>query len=76
MAPATHRDELLGALSNGASWTLAGAQLTDLEGLLSGFLWPCEGYGRPARGAGETGWRCPTLAVTATVAERLSAGST
>jgi sulfate adenylyltransferase len=76
MAPATHRDELLGALSDGASWTLAGAQLTDLEGLLSGFLWPCEGYGRPARGAGETGWRCPTLAVTATVAERLTAGST
>ena len=76
IAPAAHRDELRRALSDGASWTVAGAQLTDLEGLLSGFLWPCEGYGRPAREKGETGWQCPTLAVTAAVAERLTPAST
>jgi sulfate adenylyltransferase len=76
IAPAATRDGLRRALTEGQSWTVAGAQLTDLEGLLSGFLWPCEGYGRPARAGGENGCQCPTLAVPATVVERLTRGST
>jgi sulfate adenylyltransferase len=76
MAPAPYRDELRRALSDGMSWTVSGAQLTDLEGLLLGFLWPCEGYGAPAsEAAGDRGSYCPTLSVPRSVGERLLTGT-
>jgi sulfate adenylyltransferase len=77
IAPAPHADELRGALSHCVSWTVAGAQLTDLETLLAGFLSPCAGYGV---GAVESEFAahvpCPALEISRPVAGSLLAGTT
>jgi sulfate adenylyltransferase len=77
IAPAPHADELRGALGDCVSWTVAGAQLTDLEALLAGFLSPCGGYGA---GAVESeiaaNVPCPALEISPTVAGSLLAGTT